>query len=73
MKNMKPVVLRHAEPLAEGYKLWPVSDQWSELLPARIPLRFALFRCVARSVQPAAPPRSHARSWMTNAATSAST
>lgn len=47
MKNMKPVELRLTEPLADGYRLWPVSDQWSELLPDRIPLRFSIFRCVS--------------------------
>lgn len=41
---MKPVVLRLQEPLADGYQLFSLADQWSELLPARIPLRYAIFR-----------------------------
>lgn len=44
MKNMKPVVLRLKEPLEDGYRLFPVADQWSEALPARMPLRYAIFR-----------------------------
>ncbi|KAF1334662.1 hypothetical protein FI667_g1591, partial [Globisporangium splendens] len=44
MKNMKPVMLRLKEPLEDGYRLFPVADQWSELLPARMPLRYAIFR-----------------------------
>ncbi|GAB9464174.1 hypothetical protein Gpo141_00001614 [Globisporangium polare] len=44
MKHMKPVELRLQEPLADGYRLFPVADQWSELLPERIPLRYAIFR-----------------------------
>lgn len=41
---MKPVDLRLQEPLADGYRLFSVADQWSELLPERIPLRYAIFR-----------------------------
>jgi hypothetical protein len=51
MKNMKPVQLRLAEPLTDGYRLRPVSDEWSELLPDRIPLRFSIFRCASLALR----------------------
>lgn len=44
MKHMKPLELRLDAPLADGFQLFPVADQWSELLPPRIPLRYAVFR-----------------------------
>lgn len=46
MKHMKPVKLALREPLPDGYRLMAVADQWSELLPEKIPLRYAIFRCV---------------------------
>ncbi|TYZ63888.1 hypothetical protein PybrP1_006251 [[Pythium] brassicae (nom. inval.)] len=44
MKNMKPVDLRLQESLPDGVRLCALADQWSELLPPRIPLRYAIFR-----------------------------
>ncbi|KAJ0407987.1 hypothetical protein P43SY_000191 [Pythium insidiosum] len=44
MKFLKPLVLRPATPLPEGYQLYPIADQWAELLPAKVPLRFSFFR-----------------------------
>ncbi|DAZ94791.1 TPA: hypothetical protein N0F65_002404 [Lagenidium giganteum] len=43
-----------AEPLSDGYRLVTVMDQWAELLPPRVPLRFSFFRylgfCVKHTV-----------------------
>lgn len=44
MKSMRPPDLRLQEPLSDGIRLCTVADQWSELLPPRMPLRYAIFR-----------------------------
>ncbi|TMW56347.1 hypothetical protein Poli38472_006357 [Pythium oligandrum] len=44
MKLLKPLELQPTEPLADGYRVFPVADKWAELLPDKIPLRFSFFR-----------------------------
>lgn len=44
MKQLKPIAVQGLDTSTDGYRLQAVADQWAELLPSRVPLRFSFFR-----------------------------